>query len=208
MKRFAAVLILFLLICRGVGAADYPYPGVFTYFDRNTYDAFSPALKDAACYERFIVQTENGDFTIYVLDGLAWLKEQRITYLILSTGHCDYFPHARIEQCTSEDAADNRKSSSFRRIISGDVIETAERIYSSEETLLVDRGADAVRVRCGAVETIKPYLTTTKLKSGSCHESGHEPDECYYDPPATPTYNDLVGNELRKIKDIIQRAGP
>jgi hypothetical protein len=204
MKRLAVIAVCSLLGCRWAGAEDYPYPGVFSHFDRNTYDAFSPALKEVACYERFVVQDENGDFTTYVLDGVAWLREQRIAYLILSTGHCDSFPHARIEQCTGEDAADNSKSLAFMRIMGGDIFGTSERIYSSEEALLIDRGGDAVRIKCGAVEAIKPYLTTARLKKGSCHEAGYENDECYYEASATPAYNDLVGNELRKIREPIQ----
>jgi len=207
MKRRAVIIVCLLLACRWARAEDYPNPGVFSHIDRNTYEAFSPALKEVACYERFVVQGENGDFTTYVLDGQAWLREQRIAYLILSTGHCDYFSHARIEQCTGEDAADNSKSLAFIRTTGGDISSASERIYSSEEALLIDRGGDAVRVKCGTVEAIKPYLTTTRLKKGSCHDAGHENDECYYEPSATAAYNDLVGNELRKIRELIQSGG-
>ena len=36
----------------------HPYPGVFAHFDRNAYETFSPALKEVACYERFIMQAD------------------------------------------------------------------------------------------------------------------------------------------------------
>jgi hypothetical protein len=206
MRKFAALLLWFLLICQEVKGDGYPYPGMFAHFDRNAYETFSPALKEVACYERFIMQAENGDFTIYVLDRTAWLQEQRIAYLILSTGHCDYFSHARIEQCLSEDAADNSTSLSFRKIVSGDPLQANERIYPSEQALLGDRGGDAVRVKCGTVDSIKPYLTTTKLKWGSCHARGHETDGCYYEPSVTPTYNDAVGTELEQIRAVIQNG--
>ena len=196
-----------LLICQEVRADAYPYAGLFAHFDRNAYETFSPALKEVACYERFIMQAENGDFTIYVLDRTAWLQEQRITYLIMSTGHCDYFSHARIEQCLSEDASDNSTSLSFRKIVSGDPLQANERVYPSEQALLDDRGADAVRVKCGTMDSIRPYLTTTKLGWGSCHARGHETDECYYEPPVAPAYNDAIGDELQKIRAVIQNGG-
>jgi len=81
-----------------------------------------------------------------------------------------------------------------------------ERIYPSEEALLTDRGVDAIRVKCGSVGAIKPFLTREKIQKGSCHAPGNEGEECYYEPSANPTYNDMVGNELRRIKDLIQGA--
>lgn len=204
MKGFAALLLCFLLISQGASANDYPYPGVFAHFDRNTYETFSPSLKEVACYERFIVQAENGDFTIYVLDRTAWQQEQRIAYVILSTGHCDYFSGARIEQCQSEDAADHSVSLAFRKIVSGDPLQANERIYPSEQALLDDRGADAVRVKCGTVDSIKPYLTPMKLNLGSCHYRGRETDGCYYDPSVPLVYNDAIGAELGRIRAVIQ----
>ena len=79
-------------------AEDYPYRGVFMNFERKTYNAFSPALKDVACYEHLFVQDEKGDFTTYVLDGLQWLLDRKIVYLVKSSGHCDFFASGGIEQ--------------------------------------------------------------------------------------------------------------
>jgi hypothetical protein len=208
MRKFAVLLLCVLLVCQEGKADPYPYFGVFAHFDRNAYETFSPARKKVACYERFIVQAENGDFTIYVFDRTAWLQEQRIAYLILATGHCDYFSHGRIEQCRSEDAADNSTSLSFRKIVSGDPLQTDERLYPSEQAVLADRGGDAVRVRCGTIDSIKPYLTTTKLSWGSCHARGHETDACYYEPSVAPAYNDALGTELEKIRAVIQNGAP
>src|SRR5512146_2315867 len=87
-------------------AEDYPYPGVFTNFERNTYNALAPALKEVACYEHLFIQDEKGDFTTYVLDGLQWLRDRKLVYVVLSTGHCDFFPRAGIEQCSIDDASD------------------------------------------------------------------------------------------------------
>ena len=79
-----------------------------------------------------------------------------------------------------------------------------ERIYPSEQALLTDRGLDAIRIKCGSVDAIKPFLTTEDIGKGSCHEAGNEGEECYYEPSAALSYNDMVGNELRKIRDLIQ----
>jgi len=186
-------------------AEDYPYPGVFMNFDRKTYEAFSPTLKDVACYEHLFVQNEKGDFTTYVLDGLQWLRDRKVVYLIAASGHCDFFARAGIEQCATEDAADGTRTVTFNRLLSADALGVSERLYQSDEALLNDRGEDAIRTRCGSLDAIKPFLTTDKLQKGSCHEVGKEAEECYDEPSAAPTYNDMVGNELRKIRDLIQK---
>jgi hypothetical protein len=194
-----------LLAAKPAAAEDYPYPGVFMNFERKTYSAFSPTLKEVACYEHLFVQDEKGDFTTYVLDGLQWLRDRKIAYLVLSNGHCDFFARAGIEQCSSEDAADGTKTVTFNRLLSADALGVNERLYRSEEALLTDRGEDAIRAKCGSVDAIRPFLTSEKLNKGSCHEAGREGEECYYEPSAAPAYNDMVGNELRKIRDVIQK---
>ncbi len=186
-------------------AEDYPYPGVFTNFQRSEYNAFSPTLKEVACYEHLFIQDEKGDFTTYVLDGLQWLRDRKIVYLVLSKGHCDFFPRAGIEQCSIEDASDGTKSEAFSRLGGLGAVGIEERIYPSEQALLNDRGVDAIRIKCGSVEAIKPFLTTENIQKGACHEPGKEGEECYYEPSATPSYNDMVGSELRKIRDLIQK---
>jgi hypothetical protein len=40
-------------------------------------------LKEVACYEHLFIQDEKGDFTTYVLDGLRWLRDRKLVYLIL-----------------------------------------------------------------------------------------------------------------------------
>ena len=89
-----AVMAACMLAALPAEAEDYPYPGVFMNFDRKTYEAFSPTLKDVACYEQLFVQDEKGDFTTYVLDGLQWLRDRKIVYLVESSGHCDFFARA------------------------------------------------------------------------------------------------------------------
>lgn len=168
-------------------AEDYPYPGVFT------------------CYEHLFIQDEKGDFTTYVLDGLQWLRDRKLVYLVLSTGHCDFFPRVGIEQCSIDDASDGAKSEAFTRLGAWGPFGIDERIYPSEQALLTDRGVDAIRVKCGSVDMIKLFLTTDKVQKGSCHELGNEGEECYYEPSANPTYNDMVSPELRKIRDLIQK---
>lgn len=206
MTKFRAIVVGCLLAASHAAASDdYPYPGVFTNFQRKVYDAFSPALKEVACYEHFFVQDEKGDFTTYALDGLQWLRSQKIVYRVMSTGHCDFFLHAGIEQCSVEDASDGTKSEAFGRLFGLGELGIEERIYSSEQALLTDRGVDAIRVKCSGLDAIKPYLTTDKLQKGSCHAPGKEGEECYYEPSGVPTYDDMVGSELRKIKDLIQR---
>lgn len=200
-----AVMAACMLAVLPAEAEDYPYPGVFMNFDRKTYEAFSPTLKDVACYEQLFVQDEKGDFTTYVLDGLQWLRDRKIVYLVELSGHCDFFARAGIEQCSTEDAADGSKKITFNRLLSADGFGVNERLYQSEEALLTDRGEDAIRAKCGSADAIKPFLTTDKLQKGSCHEAGKEGEECYYEPSAAPTYNDMVGNELRKIRDTIQK---
>src|ERR1700682_1138859 len=98
-----AVMAACRVAVQSAGAEDYPYPGVFMNFERKTYNEFSPTLKEAACYERLFVQDEKGDFTTYALDGLQWLRDGKIVYLVVSSGHCDFFAHAGIEQCSIED---------------------------------------------------------------------------------------------------------
>jgi hypothetical protein len=212
MRRAAKAALIGLTIVLGAvpvvlpaAADDYPYPGVFTNFERKTYNAFSPTLKEVACYEHLFIQDEKGDFTTYVLDGLRWLRDRKLVYLILSAGHCDYFPRAGIEQCSIEDASDGTKSEAFSRLGGLGAFGFEERIYPSEEALLTDRGVDAIRVKCGSVDAIKPFLTREMIQKGSCHAPGNEGEECYYEPSANPTYNDMVGNELRRIKDLIQK---
>jgi hypothetical protein len=204
MKRLLAVAIGSLIVGRSAAAEDYPYTGVFTNFERNAYNAFSPTLKEVACYEHLFVQDEKGDFTTYALDGLQWLRDRKIVYLVLSKGHCDFFPHAGIEQCSIEDASDGTKSEAFSRLGSLGALGIEERIYPSEQALLTDRGLDAIRIKCGSIDAIRPFLTTDKLQKGSCHEAGKEGEDCYYEPSAVPAYNDMVGSELRKIRDLIQ----
>jgi len=140
-----AVMAGCLIAGASAAASDYPYPGVFTNFARKTYDAFSPTLKEVACYEHLFVQDENGDFTTYVLDGLQWLRDRKIVYLVLSKGHCDFFPHAGIEQCSVEDVSDGKKSEAFSRLGGLGALGVEERIYPSEQALLTDRGVDAIR---------------------------------------------------------------
>ena len=200
-----AVMAGCLVVRASAAASDYPYPGVLTNFARKTYEAFSPTLKEVACYEHLFVQDENGDFTTYVLDGLQWLRDRKIVYLVLSKGHCDFFPHAGIEQCSVEDVSDGKKGEAFSRLGGLGAFGVEERIYPSEQALLTDRGVDAIRVKCGSVEAIKPFLGTENIGKGSCHEPGKEGEECYYEPSATPSYNDMVGAELRRIRDVIQK---
>jgi hypothetical protein len=204
MKRLLAVAIGSLIVGRSAAAEDYPYTGVFTNFERNAYNAFSPTLKEVACYEHLFVQDEKGDFTTYALDGLQWLRDRKIVYLVLSKGHCDFFPHAGIEQCSIEDTSDGTKSEAFSRLGRLGALGIEERIYPSEQALLTDRGLDAIRIKCGSIDAIRPFLTTDKLQKGSCHEAGKEGEDCYYEPSAVPAYNDMVGGELRKIRDLIQ----
>jgi hypothetical protein len=90
MRRAAKAALIGLTIVLGAvpvvlpaAADDYPYPGVFTNFERKTYNAFSPTLKEVACYEHLFIQDEKGDFTTYVLDGLRWLRDRKLVYLIL-----------------------------------------------------------------------------------------------------------------------------
>ena len=116
MKSFLAVAIGSLSAALPAAAEDYPYPGVFTNFQRSEYNAFSPTLKELACYEHLFVQDEKGDFTTYALDGLQWLRDRKIVYRVLSRGHCDFFTHAGIEQCSIEDASDGAKSEAFSRL--------------------------------------------------------------------------------------------
>ena len=200
-----AVLAGYVLAALPAAADDYPYPGVFMNFDRKTYDEFTPVLKEAACYERLFVQDEKGDFTTYALGGLQWLRDRKIVYLVVSSGHCDFFAHAGIEQCSIEDASDGTKWEAFSRLLGLGALGIEERIYHSEKDLLTDRGVDAIRIKCGSVDAIKPFLTTEKLQKGSCHEPGKESEDCYYEPSAAPAYNDMVGSELRKIREIIQK---
>jgi len=134
-----AVMAACMLAALPAEAEDYPYPGVFMNFDRKTYEAFSPTLKDVACYEQLFVQDEKGDFTTYVLDGLQWLRDRKIVYLVESSGHCDFFARAGIEQCSTEDAADGSKKITFNRLLSADGFGVNERLYQSEEALLTDR---------------------------------------------------------------------
>jgi hypothetical protein len=200
-----AVMAACRVAAQPAGAEDYPYPGVFMNFERKTYNEFSPTLKEAACYERLFVQDEKGDFTTYALDGLQWLRDRKIVYLVVSSGHCDFFAHAGIEQCSIEDASDGTKREAFSRLLGLGALGIEERIYDSEKDLLTDRGVDAIRIKCGSVDAIKPFLTTEKLQKGSCHEAGKEGEECYYEPSAAASYNDMVGSELRKIRDVIQK---
>jgi hypothetical protein len=204
MKWLLAVAIGSLIAGHSAAAEDYPYPGVFTNFQRSEYNAFSPTLKEVACYEHLFVQDEKGDFTTYALDGLQWLRDRKIVYRVLSRGHCDFFAHAGIEQCSIEDASDGAKSEAFSRLDGLGALGMEERIYPSEQALLTDRGVDAIRIKCGSVDAIKPFLTTENIGKGSCHEAGNEGEECYYEPSAALSYNDMVGNELRKIRDLIQ----
>ena len=76
---------------------------------------------------------------------------------MVSSGHCDFFAHAGIEQCSIEDASDGTKREAFSRLLGLGALGIEERIYDSEKDLLTDRGVDAIRI------SFSPWTTRAEI---------------------------------------------